>query len=294
MIRQVLVFGLTIALAAYAAAPSIADEAAATDGNGSRVLATVNGETITEAEFNMILSAASENPADVSAEDKMSLIEQVVDMMLVAQAGEKANVQDNPDYKREMKLIRQQQIYKYYLTDEIVNKTEVSDEEISAYYNANRDQFMEVESVSVSHIQVDTREKAEEIKARLDAGEDFAELAKAESIGAGSDRGGHLGTIGRGMLGYKEFEDAAFALEEGQVSDPVKTELGWHIIKVGEHKKAMPKPLDEVKDGIKAMLLNQKQEQAYKEMVEKLRADAKINVDKDALGATAETVEPAE
>jgi len=289
--------------AAQAIAAAEAPQVAEVDD--SKVLATVNGEQITEGEFNMLLGAAPGGGAQqMSGEDKRVLMDQVVDMFLLAQAGEKAGVENNPKYKAEMALIRKQQLYKYYVLSQVVDKTKVTDDEIRAYYDANRDKYLNGETVSASHILVDTEDEAKAIKAKLDAGADFAELAKSDSKCPSASRGGDLGTFGRGTM-VKEFEDAAFALKVGEISQPVHTQFGWHLIKVTAHNEAGQKPLDEVKDDIRNTLLSQKQEKAFEDLVQKLRADGTVSVDDEAFrsmddpapdaGApAADTAEPAD
>jgi len=292
MIKRVL--GMCMVVAITLVAPGFAgageeQAAPAASADGSQVLATVNGEPITAAEFDMLLGAAPGGGASqMTGKDKRALIDQVVDMVLLAQAGEKAGVQDDPKYQREMALIRQQQLYKYYVIGQIVDKIKVSDDEVRAYYDANRDKYVTGETVSASHILVDTEDEAKAIKARLDAGEDFAEIAKSDSKCPSSVRGGDLGTFGRGKM-VKEFEDAAFALEVGKVSEPVHTQFGWHLIKVTAHTKSAQQPLDEVKDDIKTTLLSQKQEQAYEALVQKLRSEGSVDVNEEAFNQMDDT-----
>ena len=127
-----------------------------------------------------------------------------------------------------------------------LSNTQVSESEAKEYYDNNPDMFVQEEQVRASHILVNTSEEAEQIKARLDAGEDFAELAKEFSIDPSNVDGGQLGVFGRGVM-VPEFEDAAFSLEVGEYSEPVQTQFGWHIIWLTDKQPARTIPFEETK-----------------------------------------------
>lgn len=123
-----------------------------------------------------------------------------------------------------------------------------------AYYEANKGSF-EVDEVTASHILVEKEETAKEILSKLEAGEKFEDLAKEYGTDGTKDAGGSLGTFGRGQM-VKEFEDAAFALQPGEISDPVKTQFGYHIIMVTD-KNQGTRTYEEVKNAVTATLVNQ-------------------------------------
>ena len=142
-------------------------------------------------------------------------------------------------------------------------KINVTDNEIQEYFTANKELYDVEEQVKASHILVDTEEKAQEIRQKLEAGGDFAELAKTNSQDTtNKDQGGDLGTISRGQM-VEEFEEAAFSLPVGEISQPVKTEYGYHIIKVTEKIPAREGTLAENKEGIRDTLFNQKMQTEY-------------------------------
>jgi peptidyl-prolyl cis-trans isomerase C len=274
-----IIVALFFSLILAAGQTAFAQDEAAEKGGGA--LATVNGYEITADEFDMLIMSSGVDPSMVSGEDKRGFAEQIVDMLLISQEGEKSGIADDPDFKKELALIKRQQLYKFYVIRNIADKTGTSDDEIKAYYEANREKYMADASVTASHILVDDEAKAKSIKERIDAGEDFAELAKAESSCPSASRGGDLGTFGRGMM-VPEFEAAAFALEPGEVSAPVKTQFGWHIIKSQGRSEAAAKPLSEVEAEIKQELISVKQEQAYAELIERLRKDGSVSINDEA------------
>jgi peptidyl-prolyl cis-trans isomerase D len=149
------------------------------------------------------------------------------------------------------------------------DKVDISQEEIKAYYDENVDDFVIQEQVRARHILIkvspdaddkkveETRTKAEQIRARAKKGEDFASLAEKHSEGPTAKKGGDLGYFPRGSM-VKEFEDAAFSLKPGDVSEVVRTQFGFHVIKVEDMKQERPQTLDEVRKSIDSTLSDQK------------------------------------
>ncbi|NLY46612.1 MAG: foldase [Tissierella sp.] len=140
---------------------------------------------------------------------------------------------------------------------------DITDEEIAQHFEENKAGFGQEEQVKASHILVETEELALEVKAKIDAGEDFAELAKEYSTDeANSEQGGNLGYFAESKM-VKEFSDVAFSLEVGEISDPVKTNFGYHIIKVEDKMEEKAPVLEENIDEIKSQLFQTKSYDAY-------------------------------
>jgi parvulin-like peptidyl-prolyl isomerase len=149
----------------------------------------------------------------------------------------------------------------------ITDKVKVTDADVKAYYDAHRAQFMQPESREVQHILVKTQSLADDIYAQLKNGADFAKLAKKYSQDPGSkDKGGKF-TAYKGKT-VKPFDRFVFSAKVGELSHPIKTSFGWHVIKVlSDTKPAAPQPLADAKDQISGTLLKQKQDQALKDFV---------------------------
>jgi peptidyl-prolyl cis-trans isomerase C len=204
---------------------------------------------------------------------------------------EKALKETNLTEKDLKLLIRKDIVINNLLGKEVADKVKVSDDEAKKFYDDNKDKFKTEESVRASHILIGVgekasaedkkkaKEKAEAIRKRLLAGEDFAAVAKKESTCPSAPQGGDLGFFSKGQM-VPEFEKAAFALKPGEISDVVETKFGYHIIKVQEKKPAGTVSFDEAKKNIEQYLKGQKVQKGVNEYLEKLRKDAKIEITK--------------
>ena len=152
----------------------------------------------------------------------------------------------------------------------------ITDEELQTYFEENKDSFGEAEQVNASHILVEDEATANEVKQKLADGADFAELAKEYSTDEGTkENGGELGFFAKGTM-VTEFDDVAFTLPINEISDPVKTEYGYHIIKVVEKKEAKEANFDDSKTEIKETLIEQKLETEYSTWLEEKKQDYDI------------------
>jgi parvulin-like peptidyl-prolyl isomerase len=183
--------------------------------------------------------------------------------------------------KAKLEQARRQVLIEELLQRKVIAQSQVTDEEARKMYEDNQPLFS-VETMRVSHIMVKTEAEAEAILAELQAGKDFAELAKAKSQDTGSaEKGGDLGELRRGQA-VREFEEAAFRLKEGELSPVVKTQYGYHILKGGAHVTAV-EPFDEVKGRIRQLLLQQKQQEAFMAFIADLEKKAKTEIFEDRL-----------
>lgn len=167
---------------------------------------------------------------------------------------------------------------KNYLTMRklIEPQIEISDEEIKTYFDENKDSLGEAEQVKASHILVEDEAVAKEVKQKLTDGADFTELAKEYSTDEGSkENGGELGFFPRGTM-VTEFDDAAFSLPINEISDPIKSDYGYHIIKVEEKKEAKEANFEDSKATIKETLIDQKLETEYSTWLEEKKKDYDI------------------
>jgi len=237
------------------------------------VVATVGGEPITEADLAF---AAEDIGADLNQippdQIRAVLLAQMIDLKLMAQAGDKQGLKEDQLFKLRLD----------YLTDRALRrafaKVAISDtitpEAIKAEYDKQVAAIPDEDEVHARHILVSTEDDAKAIKAELDAGADFVELAKQKSIEPNAAQsGGDLGYFKRAVM-VKPFADAAFAMEVGAISEPIQTQFGWHIIKVEDRRPAAKPSLEELTPQIGQQLYVDK----YRALFDQLRQSATIDI----------------
>jgi len=169
------------------------------------------------------------------------------------------------------------------LKKEIEENAVVTDAEIKEFYGTNPDKFKTGPEIRASHILVETEEKANDILNSIIKGESFAELAKTFSIDTGSaQNGGDLGYFSRGRM-VPEFEEAAFSLKKGEVSKPVKTTYGYHILKATDKREGTQVELKDTKETIHKQLVNEKQKALFDSYIERLKKKSEIKKDDERL-----------
>lgn len=257
---------LTVALAS-AALPAVSGRAIAED----KVVATINGMPITDADLAI---ADSEVGADMGSmpavQKRMSLLEFLIDNQLFAEAADSEKLGQGADFETRLKYLKRRALRELYF--EKVIKASVSDADARKLYDDQVKLIKPEEEVSARHILVETEDKAKELKEKIKAGGDFVALAKENSKDPGSkEDGGNLGYFGHGQM-VPQFEEVVFKLAKGDVSDPVKTQFGWHLIKIEDKRMKQPPAFDIVKDRIiQSQLLQKAQQSAVA-----LRAKSKI------------------
>jgi len=160
-------------------------------------------------------------------------------------------------------------IYLQRFQEKVIQDLNISDEALEKYYNEHKEEYEDIQ-VQASHILVKTEKEAKEILDKIKAGEDFAELAKEYSQDSSAANGGDLGYFRKGMM-VPEFEEAAFSLSPGEISDPVKTKYGYHIIKVTDRKEEQ-KRFEDVKENVKYTLV----QQAISDELQKMKSKIEI------------------
>jgi peptidyl-prolyl cis-trans isomerase C len=254
--------GLTLALA-LPGGPVRAEDA-------NPLLAKVNGQEIRKSDVALAEEelGPSLSQMDPATKDE-NVLSFLIDMKIVSKAAEDKKVQDGEDFKKRLAFTRNRLLMDSLLAQE--GKTATTDEAMKKVYEEASKQIAGEQEVRARHILVETEDDAKAVKAELDKGADFAELAKKKSKDPGSADGGDLGFFTKEQM-VPEFSKVAFSLEPGKISDPVKSQFGWHIIKVEEKRNRKPPEFDQVKSQIETYVTRK----AQADYVAKLRAEAKI------------------
>ncbi|WP_288222576.1 peptidylprolyl isomerase [uncultured Clostridium sp.] len=237
----------------------------------NKVLATVAGKEIKNSDLQNVISRYPEDKRAYfnTEEAKKQLLEQIVSFELINILGKELKIDETEEYRDNVK-----QAEKDILTQLTLNKllleVTVTDEDALNYYNNNKNQFTQTPTVSAKHILVDTKELCDQIKKEIDENEiTFEEAAVKYSTCPSKEQGGSLGAFGRGMM-VPEFEEAAFALDLNVVSEPVKTQFGYHLVKVEEKNDGVELKFEEVKPQIINNLLQEAQQRKYLDVVKEL------------------------
>ena len=255
------------------AAKPAADKADAT-AKATTVVATVNGKAIDSEMLNVfVLAVSSNNPAaEVTAEQKKQMLDQLINMTLAAQAAEKDGLENDATVKARMQLLKTQLLAEA-ATEKYMKAHPVSESETKAEYDTQVANMPK--EYKARHILVDSKEKADEIIKQLAAGGDFAKIASKESKDAGSGKnGGDLGWFTAQSM-VKPFSDAVAGMEKGQTTQqPVQSEFGWHVINLEDTRTPAAPAYEDVKQQVE-MLSQRKKLQAY---LDELRKTAKIQI----------------
>jgi peptidyl-prolyl cis-trans isomerase C len=237
------------------------------------VLAEVNGKKITRMDFDQLIQQYRPEAGVWAEHNKGQVMRDLVILEVLAQEGAKLHLDQDPRIQAQIRLRTKDIIARSVVEKFVKEGSGVTDDTIRQHYEASKDEYTVEEQVAASHILVRTEQEIQEVVAELKQGKDFAEVAKARSIDGSASQGGALGTFGRGRT-VAEFEEAAFALQVGEVSPPVHTQFGYHVIKVTERQPAHVKPLDEVRDEVRNALVSQ----FVDTLLQDLRRAAKVRV----------------
>ncbi len=228
-------------LASAAVAALMISPASAQDA--STVLATVNGHDIT---LGHVIVAQSQLPQQYQALPDDVLLQGILEQLVQQEVVASAASEDMSGAMR-IGLENEQRAYIAAMTLDEVSQGEIPDEDLQAQYDA---QYADVEPVTeynASHILVDSEEAAQDLVDQLENGADFADLARENSTGPSGPNGGQLGWFSEGMM-VPPFEAAVMELSVGEVSAPVQTRFGWHVIKLNDTREQAAPTLDEVRD----------------------------------------------
>src|ERR1700674_2262754 len=271
-----------LAMVLLAGQPVRADDA-------NPVLAKVNGAEIRQSDMALAEEELGPSLAQMDPATKQeNVLSFLIDMKIVAKAAEAKKIEDRDDFKSRLAFTRNRLLMDNLLAVE--GKAATTDEAMKKVYEDAAKQITGEQEVHARHILVETEDEAKAVVEELKKGADFAELAKKKSKDPGASDGGDLGFFTKDQM-VPEFSTVAFALEPGKISDPVKSQFGWHIIKVEEKRNRKAPDFEQVKAQIETYVTRK----AQADYVAKLRETAKVErMDQPAEAAKPDAMKPAD
>jgi len=262
--------GLRFGLASFGLAAVLLAGAGLRAEEANPVLAKVNGAEIRASDLALAEEELGPSLAQMDpATKKENVLSFLIDMKIVSKEAEDKKIAERDDFKTRLAFARNRLLMDNLLASE--GKAATTDENMKKVYEDAAKQISGEQEVHARHILVETEDQAKKIEDELKKGADFAELAKKESKDPGASDGGDLGFFTKDQM-VPEFSAVAFTLEPGKISDPVKTQFGWHIIKVEEKRTRKAPDFEQVKPQIETYVVRK----AQADYVAKLRAAAKV------------------
>ncbi len=252
-------------------------------------LAKVGNTTITQADYDREFQALPEYAQQLFADEqgKGKFLNEIINKEMLHQEALKKGLDKTPDFQKKLEEFKKLTLVTELFQKEIMARAKISDQEVKAYYDQHKEEFTPTMQIKASHILVKTEDEAKKALARLKKGEKFGDIAKAISIDPGSAKNsGDLGYFSKGQM-VPEFEKAAADLNVGDISAPVKTQFGYHIIKVTDKKKGSPIEFEKIKDMISQRLSGEKQKEAFEQYITELKKNYKVEINKDAITKSA-------
>ncbi|MBI3595985.1 MAG: peptidylprolyl isomerase [Nitrospirae bacterium] len=255
-------------------------------------LAQVNGTPITVVQFNQRWSQLPEpaRAAYAGPNGKKDFLSELITRELLLQKAHQMKLDQDKTVGERVESFKERLLLDTTLHELIEKKVEVSEEELTAQFNAHRDALPLIEEARASHILVKTESEARALLGRLRRGADFAALAKAHSMDpATKDKGGDLGLLRKGRV-LPEFEKVVFEMKPGQISDVVRTSYGYHIIRVQSRRTPKPLSVDDVRDELREQIIKDKETALFDALVKTLRAESNIVISESRLASIGEDV----
>ena len=235
-----------------------------------KILATVAGEAITDIEVEEMLASMGQNAAAYdNPKGRSVILEQLIDRKLILLDAKRNLFERDAEFKEELARVKDELLYNYAIQKAVAG-TRVTDDEVKSFYEEHKDDLVSRESIDVSHILVEDEDRCADIKRQIEEGAvTFEDAASKYSTCPSRESGGSLGEAVRGQF-VPEFEEAAFGAEPGNVVGPVKTQFGYHLIRVNSKTPAANMKFEDVKDQLRISIARDKQQKAYQSKIRQL------------------------
>ncbi len=237
-----------------------------------KILAKVGPLTVTDTDVEEFIAGLGQKGQSYNnPEGKRVILEQLIGNKLLLLDAKRNLLEAEPEFKAELARLKDNLLVSF-AANKALSCVTVSDKEAEEYYSANEAQFLTPETVNASHVLVATEDEASTLLAKIKAGEmTFEEAAEKFSTCPSGKNGGSLGDFGRGQM-VPEFDSAVFSMQVGEITDtPVKTQFGYHLIKLNSKNEPSRMPFEQIKAQLKDMLLGQKQRKAYESKINQLK-----------------------
>ncbi len=242
------------------------------------VVAKVGDMEIRQSELDLAIENLDPQLQQLPEEQKrVAALSGAIDVKLLAQGAVDEGLDETEDFKKRMDYIQSRELHNTFFRQHVVNG--VTPEEVKARYDQEVADLPKQEEVNARHILVKTEDEAKQVIEQLDGGKDFAELAKEKSEDSNKSDGGDLGWFSKGRM-VPEFEEAAFALEKGAYTKtPVKSQFGFHVIKLEDRRDVQPPALEQVEPQVRQLVMRDK----YLALIEKAKAEQTVEIMDEAL-----------
>lgn len=248
-------------------------------------LAKVGNTTVTQSDYDREFQALPDYAQQLfaDAQGKEKFLNEIINKEMLYQEAVKKGLDKTSDFQKKLEEFKKLTLVTELFEKEIMAKAKISEQEVKDYYDKHKEEFTPTTQIKASHILVKTEDEAKNVLQRLQKGEKFGNIAKAVSLDPGSAKnGGDLGYFTKGQM-VPEFEKAAASLNIGDISIPVKTQFGYHIIKVTDRKKGSVIEFEKIKDMISQKLSGEKQKEAFDQYIAELRKNYKVEINKDVI-----------
>ncbi len=243
----------------------------------NKVLAVVNGREITQMDVQRTLQGLGQAAMNYAGpEGEKKLLDELINQELFYAEALANELEKNEEFVKEMEDVRMNMLKQFYVR-QLLADIDVPEEEVEAYFNDHKADFSKPAQAKASHILVDTEEKAVEIKAEIEGGLSFEDAAAKYSSCPSNAKGGDLGFFGQGQM-VPEFETAVFGMEVGEMSAPVQTQFGFHLIKKTEVQEAGEAAFAEVRQDIVQQISVKKQNETYYGKADALKEKYSVEV----------------
>ena len=277
MKRPIILFCLSLAL--FSTVVIASAQVGSVSPPDNQILSKIGDKTVTEADLKEMSNAVPDKFKYYyqTPEGRRQTLEYIVNVYALAAEAEKQGVDKRPDVQKLLSFTRNDLLARFYLEGLTKDLPVPSEAEAKAFYEQNKAEFVTPESIHLSHILVESEKEAKDVLAKLKKGEKFGDLASQVSICPSKDVKGDLDWMPRGSLA-PEIEEIAFTMKNDQITGPVKTKFGYHVILMHDKRPARENSYDQVKELIVEQIKFQKQQEQYERIAEALRKKYNVQI----------------